>query len=176
MDQGWCATPLLARIKEGDSDGVNISGQNVVFGMFFPGPTLYDGNGTGRVYVDDRTSDEQERELEKIFQAKEGGPMEAAATLITTWLPTKRARINVSDHDGDIHATVDGVGEIFSKRLANDQGARVTMQNAFFAMAMGFVNNTAELAPSASSWNDPDMPRAWETKSGAAGAIDWDIG
>ena len=55
------------------------------------------------------------RELEKIFQAKEGGPMEAGAALIATWLPTKRARIEVTDQNGDIYATVDGVGEIFSK-------------------------------------------------------------
>ena len=69
MDQGWCATPLLARIDEGVSDGVDISGQNLVLGMFYPGPTLFDGNGTGRVYIDDRCTPEQERELEKIFQA-----------------------------------------------------------------------------------------------------------
>ena len=176
MDQGWCATPLLARIDEGDSDGIDIGGQNVVLATFFPGPTLFDGNGTGRVYVDDRSTEDQEREFEKIFQAREGGPMEAIAALVTTWLPTKRGRIEVSDQNGDIHATVDGVGEIFSKRLVNDQGDRMTMRNTFFAMGLGFLDNTAELAPSASSWNDPDMPLPWETKSGAAGKIDWDIG
>jgi hypothetical protein len=98
-----------------------------------------------------------------------------AASLITTWLPTKRARIDVRDHNGDVHATVAGVGEIFSKRLVNEQGDRVTMQNAAFAIAFSLENKTAELAPSASKWNDADMPRAWETKSGAAGKIDWDI-
>ena len=102
--------------------------------------------------------------------------MEAIAALVTTWLPTRRGRIEVSDDNGDIHATVDGVGEIFSKRLVSDQGDRMTMHNSFFGMALGFLDNTAELAPSASSWNDPDMPRFWETKSGAAGKIDWNIG
>ena len=102
--------------------------------------------------------------------------MEAGASLIATWLPTKRARIEVSDQNGDIHATVDGVGEIVSKRLRNAQGEQMTMGNSFFGGAFDLVDNTAELAPSASRWNDPEMPLSWETKSGAAGKIDWDIG
>ncbi len=176
MDQGWCATPLLVRIHEGQSDGIDIGGLNVVVGLFYPGPTLFDGNGTARVYVDDRTTPEQERELEKIFQAKEGGPMEVPASLIANWLPTKRARIEVTDENGDINATVEGVGEIVSKRLVNDAGDRMTMQNAAFILAFEFENSTAELAPSeGSSWKDPDLPETWESKSGAVGQIDWQV-
>jgi len=72
MDQGWCASPWLIRIAQGESNGVDISGCNVVMAMFFPGPTLYSGDGTGRVYLDNRTSNDQRRELEAIFTAKRG--------------------------------------------------------------------------------------------------------
>jgi hypothetical protein len=49
----------------------------------------------------------------------------------------------------------------------------VTMQNAGFILTFEFEGKTAELAPSAgNSWNDPDLPETWESKSGAVGQID----
>ena len=177
MDRGWCATVLLIRIRSGSADGVDLSGSNVAVGLFFPGPTLFDGQGTGRVYVDDSTTPEQERQLEKIFQAADGGPMEVPASLLSSWLPTKRARIEVTENDGEVAATVDGIGEVASKRLTNDAGDRMTMQNTAFVMAFEFANQTADLAPSdGTSWRDGELPEAWESKSGAVGQIHWQVG
>ena len=48
MDQGWCASPWLIRVEEGESNGVDISGCNLALVTYFPGPTLFAGNGTGR--------------------------------------------------------------------------------------------------------------------------------
>ena len=74
MDQGWCASTLLFRIQQGSSDGVNLGGRTVVLALDFPGPTLLDGNGTARIYVDAPTTDDQRHELESIFQGRKGGP------------------------------------------------------------------------------------------------------
>ena len=74
MDQGWCGSPWLIRISEGESEGVDLNGCNVLLSMFFPGPTVLDGEGTGRLYLDTQTSDEQRRELEAIFLGQKGGP------------------------------------------------------------------------------------------------------
>jgi len=176
MDQGWCGTALVIRIREGNADGVDLGGCNIVVGMHFPGPTLFDAEGTSRVYVDDRTSEAQQQALETIFQAKQGGPMEVPASLTSTWLPTRRVRIDVAEQNGTVRTTVDGVGEIVSERLANEQGERMTMQNAAFILAFQFANQSAELAPSkGTSWKDPDMPMAWECKSGAVGQIAWAV-
>ena len=72
-----------------------------------------------------------------------------------------------------VTVTFGGLGLVF-RTIALEHAP---FSNLFeFSMAFGFANNIAELAPSASSWNDPDMPMAWETKSGAAGKIDWDFG
>ena len=176
MDQGWCATALVIRIREGSSDGVDLSGCDVVVGLHFPGPTLLDANGTARVYVDDRTSEEQQQALETIFQAKQGGPMEVTASLTSSWLPTRRAHIEVEEHNGKVRATVDGFGEVISERLVNEEGERMTMQNAGFILAFQFANKSADLAPSdGSTWNDPDMPGAFQCKSGAVGQIAWAV-
>jgi hypothetical protein len=72
MDRGWCASPILFRIRHGNADGVDLSGINVVFAGFFPGPTLYDGNGTARLYVDDAISEAQQQALEAIMHGKQG--------------------------------------------------------------------------------------------------------
>lgn len=176
MDQGWCASPWLIRIQEGESNGVDISGLSVVLAMFFPGPTLLDGNGTGRLHIDDRADEAQRRELEAIFTAQRGGPLVVPGSLLTTWLPTMFSSIDITETDGTVTARVGDHGVIVSTRLVNEEGDRMTMQNAGFALALQFRNKTAELAPSnGSTWNDPDLPQAWEGKSGAVGSISWDV-
>jgi hypothetical protein len=51
----------------------------------------------------------------------------------------------------------------------------MTLQNAGFASALQFNDETVELAPSASRWSDPDMPRQFETKSGAVATFNWSV-
>jgi hypothetical protein len=176
MDEGWCGTAFLFRIHEGNAGDIDLGGCNIVVHMHFPGPTLFDGQATARVYVDDRTSEGQQQALETIFQAKQGGPFEVPASLTSTWLPTSRVRIDVAEQNGTVRASVDGVGEIVSERLVNEQGEQVTMQNAAFALVFQLANKTAELAPSkGTSWHDSDMPMSYEGKSGAVGQITWTV-
>ena len=47
MDRGWCASPMLLRVESGESDGTEIPPFVAVIAAFWPGPTLFDGNGTG---------------------------------------------------------------------------------------------------------------------------------
>jgi hypothetical protein len=177
IDQGWCASPWLIRISEGTSEGVDLSGCDVVLAMFFPGPTLLDGDGTGRLYLDHRNGNEQRRELEEIFMARKGGPMDVVGSLLSTWLSPQVTRIDVSDSNGSIEASVGEFGRILSNRLVNEEGDKVTMRNAGFSLVWRFADNTAELAPSEGSiWQDPDMPVAWRGSSGAVGQIHWEEG
>lgn len=174
MDQGWCATSLLLRIRKGSFQGTSLAGQNVIVGLHFPGPTMFDADGTGRVYVNDSASDEQRAALETILQGQSGGGMEVPASLVARWLPTKSASISVSESDGKIKVSVGKVGKVASRRLVNDLGNKMTMQNSAFGMAFQFEGQVGELAPSdGTSWKDPDMPEAWEGKSGVVGQISW---
>ena len=174
MDRGWCATSLLFRIREGSHDGTDISGQNAVVTLHFPGPTLFDANGTGRVYVDQGASDAQRSALETILQGASGGGMEVPASLVSSWLPTQTASIAVSEGDGKVTASVSGIGEIVSQRLVNDLGNKMTMQNSAFSVAFQFEGHAGDLAPSeGTAWQDPDMPEAWQGRSGVVGQIAW---
>jgi hypothetical protein len=176
MDQGYCGGLLLFRIRQGNADGVDLSGRTVALAADWPGPTLLDGNGTGRIYVDDGANADQRRELEAILQGKKGGPMEILGGLVSTWLPTRGTRIDVQEHNGQLAATVAGAGEFSAQRLTNDAGQPTTMQNTGFTTALQFDNQAAQLAPSASRWSDPDMPRRFETKSGAMASFTWRVG
>src|ERR1043165_6553875 len=79
FDRDYCATPLLFRIRQGSAEGVDLAGIALVVAVDFPGPTLFDGNATARLYLSDSASEEQRKELEPIFQGKRGGPMEILA-------------------------------------------------------------------------------------------------
>jgi hypothetical protein len=174
MDQGWCASPILFRLRDGTADGVHLGGLTLALALFFPGPTLYDGNATARLYVEGGTTAEQRGALEPIMQGRRGGPMQVLAGLITTWLPAQTVPITVQEANGSIQATVGTVGQIHSQRLKNEAGQTMTMQNVGFAVALQFDRQTAELAPSAGTrWADPDLPRQWESRSGAVGTFTW---
>jgi hypothetical protein len=170
MDQGWCAGSLTFEIEEGESDGVDLSGRIVTVLVDWPGPTLFDGNGTARVYIDDEAADDQTRELAAIFQGQRGGTMEILAGLISEWLSVEKTSIRAS-RDGDVvTATIGSVGHVSSKALRDEAGHGFTMSGGGFVGAFGMEE--AELAPSAGTrWSDPDMPRVFETKSGARGMV-----
>jgi hypothetical protein len=177
MDQGWCASPILFRLRDGTADGVTLGGLTLALALFFPGPTLYDGNATARLYLEEGATTAQRNTLEPIMQGQRGGPMQILAGLITTWLPTQTVPITVRETDGTIQATVGTVGQIHSQRLKNEAGQTMTMQHVGFAVALQFDRQTAELAPSAGTrWTDPDLPRQWESRSGAVGTFTWSGG
>ena len=171
MDQGWCGGVLGLRVREGSSDGVSLDGRDVVIGIHFPGPTLYDGQATARVFIDDGADDDQQRELEAIFQGSKGGPMENIAALTSSWLPTKTGKIDVSDDGDSITFTVDGAGDLRSQLLRDPEGTPFTLTGGGFVAGLGM--QAAELAPTASKWADSDLPLSFETKSGARGDVTW---
>jgi hypothetical protein len=175
MDEGWCASAWLFRIQQGSSDGVKLDGCTVIVGLDFPGPTLFDGNGTARLYIADEASADQRRELEAIFQGTKGGPLEIIAGLVTNWLPAQSTKIDLQEEGDTLTASAGSFGQVKSRLLKDEEGRVMTLQNAGFASALQFKNETIELAPSNSRWSDPDMPRQFETKSGAAATFNWSV-
>jgi hypothetical protein len=177
MDQGWCAGTYLFRIRQGNADGVDLGGRTVVVAGDFPGPTLYDGDGTARVYIDAGANADQHRELEAIFQGKRGGPWEIWGGLIAKWLPTQTAKIDVHQQGATLNVTVGGFGQIKSQRLTNEAGQPTTMQNAGFATTLQFDDLAAQLAPSnGTRWSDSEMPRQFAAKSGVVATLTWRVG
>jgi hypothetical protein len=170
MDQGWCASAITFRTREGNSDGVALGGRIVVFAVDFPGPTLFDGNATARLYVDDAANADQRRELEAICSGQKGGPMAGLAPLIANWLPARSAKIEVADEGDTITVKVGDAGRVESRRLRDPQGQGFTLRGGGFVSVFGMEE--VDLAPSGSRWTDTDL-RQFQTKSGARGNFTW---
>ncbi len=168
MDRGWCDSAFLFRIDEGKSNRVVISGRTVAVAMDFPGPTLGDGNGTARVYIDQGASATQRRELEAIFQGTRGGGMKGLGSLVARWLPTKYTAITIQETGGDLVAAVGSYGTVRSRRMKNAAGRVARLHNVTLLGA-----SPIDLAPSDSEWHDPELPRNFRTESGGAAKISW---
>ena len=168
MDQGWCDTAILFRINEGSSDGVTLDGRLVVMAADFPGPTMFDGNATARMYIDDGATQEQMRELEAIFSGGKGGPMERLASWITNRLPTQQVSIQIQEDKDSLTATIGEVGEIKSMPMTNPGGKPVMFENTG---PLGL--QSVQISPSASRLSDAGFPRRIETKSGGVGNFAW---
>jgi hypothetical protein len=177
MDKGYCVGPVLFRIQHGISNSINLSGQDIVLMLDWPGPTILDGNGTSRLYIDDGADTNQQKEMEDIFQGRRGGPMQMLSQLIAKWLPTVKTRINIKEDNNGGHnltATVGNYGEIKSQQLKNEGGRAMTVQGAGFASVFQFENDILTLAPSGTQWSDSDLPHTQvTTRSGAVGKFSW---
>ena len=172
MDRGWCAGGVALRIEQGNSNGLDLSGRTVVIRVHFPGPTMFDGDASARIVVDDGATDEQRAELEAITQGRKGGPMEVIGGLVSSWKPTSTASIDI-DEDGDtITVHVGDAGEVQSKLLRDPEGHDFKLRGGGFVM--GFGLEQAELAPSNATLTDSDMPEeSVEMRSGARGSFAW---
>ena len=174
MDQGWCDTTFLFEVSQGNSDGVNLSGRTVVVAADFPGPTILDGNGTARLYIDAGANADQKRELEGIFSGAKGGPMEILAGLMTTLLPTQSVTIDVQEDGDNISATVGSYGVIKSQPMKDEAGQPTVVQNAMLFQHLQLSD--PQVAPSGHRWTDPDLPRVFDSISGARATFSWSVG
>lgn len=168
MDRGWCDRAFLFRIDAGKSNRVDLAARTVTVAMEFPGPTLGDGNAMARVYIDEDAGATQRRELERIFQGKQGGGMKGLGGLGSKWLSTRYPLISVRETKGELVATVGSFGTVRSRRMKNAAGRVVRLHNVTLLGA-----TPIDLAPSGSEWRDPDLPRTFRTESGGVGKVSW---
>jgi hypothetical protein len=176
MDQGYCGSTNLFRIQAGNLDGVDLGGLTLAVAVLWPGPTLFDGNGTGRLYIDEAANPAQRAKLEEIFLGKKGGAMEIMASLTPTWLPTQYTKINIQEEGDSVSAEVGAFGQIRSRLLKNAAGLPMKVANVGFTDALQFDNSEGTLAPSdGSQWSDPDMAHPFPSKSGTAGYFTWNF-
>jgi hypothetical protein len=98
----FCRATLAFAIREGEIEGTDVGGLNVVAIVDTP-KVMTDGNWRLGVYLDERASDEQAEKLQRVFTGQAGGPMEGLAPLVGEVVGIERAPIEISD-DGLRHA------------------------------------------------------------------------
>ena len=70
-------------VEKGEYGAISFGGLNALVIAFAPGPTMYDGNWTALLYIDDKATPEQEEALIVIISGKAGGPWARIALLFT---------------------------------------------------------------------------------------------
>jgi len=98
----YCRVVLVFSIKDGEIDGIDVSGLHVAAIADTP-KVMTDGNWKLGVFVDERASDDQMNKLVGVFGGQMGGPMAGLAPLIGEMLGIERAPIEVVD-DGVLHS------------------------------------------------------------------------
>ena len=100
--QDYCRVVLVFHVKDGEVEGVDVSGLTVAAVAETP-KVMTDGNWRLGVFIDSSASDEQAEKLGGVFSGALGGPMEALGPLIGENLGVKRAPIEVRE-DGLTHS------------------------------------------------------------------------
>ena len=98
----YCRATLAFSIRDGEIEGTDVGGLNVVAIIDTP-KVMTDGNWRLGVYLDERATDEQAEKLQRIFTGQAGGPMEGLVPLVGEVVGIERAPIEIA-HDGLRHS------------------------------------------------------------------------
>src|SRR3954467_11474643 len=90
----FCRATLGFHVREGDIDGTDAAGLNVV-GIIATPRGMTDGNWKLGMFIDEQASDEQADKLGKVFGGQLGGPMGGLAPLGGEGLGGEGARIEL---------------------------------------------------------------------------------
>ena len=117
---GWGAW----QIEEGRFGQTSLAGTRFALYYAFPGK-VEEGQGTACAYIDSGASPEQQAALEAIGTGKAGGGIFElfGATLVTTWLPTKRVELSIDLSDGVGRVLIGGHGGADSELLSYPDGS-----------------------------------------------------
>ncbi len=162
-DEGWCAHTFGFEIRQGNSDGVDLSGTTVVFTGEWPA-NFFLGGGKARLYIGETATEDQRRELEAIFSGKKSVHLERLwGSVIDEWLPAKVASVAIAWGETPT-LSVNGIGQATMRPLSNGDG-KATIVSGAMSQA-GLQIDSMNLASSdGSQWSDPDF-RSWEGSSG----------
>ena len=98
----YCRIVLAFAIKDGEIEGTDVGGLNVVAIADTP-KVMTEGNWRIGVFVDERASDDQMQKLVGVFSGQLGGPMEGLIPLVGEMLGVEQAPIEIVD-DGLNHS------------------------------------------------------------------------
>lgn len=119
-DGGTCDSALAWHIDRGTIEGVDVTGRTVALSVHIPGNVLVPGSWKAAVFVDSGTTDEQQRELLKVFTGQLGGAIADLAGLVGEVVSVERVPITFTVDGGKGRLTI---GEIADADLIPYTGA-----------------------------------------------------
>lgn len=135
-DGGTCDSVLGWAVDKGTVEGIDVSDRVLALSVHIPG-NVFAGNWRAVVYVDDRSTDEQQEALLKVFTGQLGGPIADLAALIGEVIAVERMPISWEVDEGRGTLTI---GDRASMELTSFQGATgnpTVMQETVFSTIPG---------------------------------------
>ena len=135
-DGGTCDSVLGWAVDTGTVEGVDVSGLALALSVHIPG-NVFAGNWRAVVYVDDRSSDEQQDALLKVFTGQLGGAIADLAGLIGEVITVERIPIAFLVEEGKGTLTL---GDRAAMELSAFQGATgrsTVLQESVFSTIPG---------------------------------------
>jgi len=135
-DGGKCDGLLGWHIEKGKVDGVDVSGRTLVALVHIPGNILK-GNWKAVVYVDDKSTPQQQEALLNVWTGKLGGPVADLVKLIGEVLGVERVPIlfDVTGGKGNLKIGQNIEAEMAPFRGANNQPT--TLHDSIFTTIPG---------------------------------------
>jgi hypothetical protein len=120
-DKEACDVMLAWHVKDGQKDGVDLSGTNAVMAIHTP-KQMTDGGWKVALYLDDRASGEQSDALGAVFSGAAGGHLAALAPLIGEVAGVAPASITFDRENGSMKASVAGALSMESQEIKGMDG------------------------------------------------------
>jgi hypothetical protein len=158
-DQEWCSGVFGMEIREGDAEGVDLSGVKLVMHFELPGDFL-GGIDKAKLYFDTGVSEAQRSQLDSIFHGEKGGLWGGMREAIQDWLPSSVAKIDFGGDDAP-GVTVEGVGQVVLQPITAEDGAPATISDAPVIRSFGIMSENLAYAQG-TSFSDPEL-RSWES-------------
>ena len=135
-DNGACDVTVAWHIDKGEIEGVDVAGRTIAAIARIPGKPR-DGAWRAAVYLDDGTSDDQQKALLNVFTGKLGGPIADVAKLIGEVVGVERAPISFSSKNGKGNLQIGDVAGGEMEPFVADDGGISTLSNTIFSGAPG---------------------------------------
>ena len=135
-DPGTCDTIVAYHFDKGNIEGVDVSNRTVAIIAHLPGNILK-GNWRIALYVDDRTTPQQQEAILKVYTGKLGGPVADIAKLVGEVVTVERAKIAFEVHGGE--GTI-SIGDFAYAELEPYRGAtgnKTTLSDTIFSTVPG---------------------------------------
>ena len=167
---GFCKAILGWDIEKGHVGTVDVSGLKVAMWLHAP-DNLLKGQFEMAVYIDDRASRSQFNALREAYHGIHGGHLGVIASLgkgaegaPREYLPTRSARIQMTQESPHRHLVIDGILENKMEQLGGAAGRPVVLHDMPLAVAPPFPVTVSRATTA--TFNDHGISHSWEGGNG----------
>ena len=136
-DMGECLASLSYNFKEGEINGVNVSGLNMVFIAHIPGNVLVPQSWKVALFTDSRATPEQHQALVDAFTGKLGGPLADLAGLVGEVVSIEQREITHDVVGGKGTLNIPGIIEAEMEPYRGGDGTITSLRDTIFSTVPG---------------------------------------